>query len=159
MSLSKSVAVQAPSLNLFDIPSTDYSQVEARYVPINSFTTGIHPIDFRIDPQEDFIDISNSYFETELHMKVDNVCNIVDASQVTVCNNSIRSLFKQINLRLNGTLISPQTDTYHHKAFIDTMIHNDRDDGETILKSEDWFNGLTCRDASTTGLTANQVNP
>ena len=50
-------------------------------------------------------------------------------------------------------LISPETDTYHHKAFIDTVIHNDRDDGETILKTEGWFNGLTCRDASAGGLT------
>ena len=53
--------------------------------------------------------------------------------------------------------MSPQTDTYHHKAFIDTVIHNDRDDGETILKPEGWFNGLICCDASTRGLTANQV--
>ena len=111
MSLSKSVAVQTPSLNLFDIPSTDYSQVESRCVPINPFTTRIHPIDFQIDLQEDFIDMSNSYFEDELQLKLDNGGNVVDATQVTVCNNFIHSLFKQINVRLNGTLISPQTDT------------------------------------------------
>ena len=46
----------------------------------------------------------------------------------------------------------------HHKAFIDAVIHNDRDDGETILKPEGWFNGLTCRDASAIGLTVNQLN-
>ena len=67
-------------------------------------------------------------------------------------------MFKQINVRLNGTFISPQRDNYHHKAFIDTVILNDRDDGETILRTEGWFNGLTCRDASATGLTANQLN-
>ena len=38
------------------------------------------------------------------------------------------------------------------------MTHNDRDDGETILKPEGWFNGLTCRDASAIGLTVNQLN-
>ena len=157
MSLTKSVAVQSPSLNLFDVPSTDYSLVESRYVPINPFTTGIHPIDFQIDPQDDFIDTSNSYFEAELQLKLDNAGNIANDTLVTICNNFIHSLFKQINVRLNGTLISPQTDTYHHKAFIDTVIHNDRDDGETILKPEGWFNGLTCRDASGTALTAEQL--
>ena len=85
--------------------------------------------------------------------------DIANDTLVTICNNFIHSLFKQINVRLNGTLISPQTDTYHNKAFIDTVIHNDRDDGETILKPEGWFNGLTCRDASGTALTANQLNP
>ena len=119
---------------------------------------GIHPIDFQIDPQDDFINMSNSYFEAELQFKLDNGANVVDATQVTVCNNLIHSLFKQINVRFNGTLISPQTNTYHRKPFIDAVIHNDRDDGETILKPEGWFNRLTCRDASGTGLTVNQLN-
>ena len=156
--MTKSVAVQSPRLNLFDIPSTDYTLVESRYVPINPFTTGIHPIDFQIDPQDDFIDMSKSYFEGELQLKLDNAGNIANDTLVTICNNFIHSLFKQINVRLNGTLISSQTDTYHHKAYIDAVIHNDRDDGETILKPEGWFNGLTCRDASGTALTANQLN-
>ena len=73
---------------------------------------------------------------------------------VTICNNFIHSLFKQINVHLNSTLISPQIDMYHHKAFIDTVMHNDRDDGETILKPEGWFNGLMCHYASGTALTA-----
>ena len=68
------------------------------------------------------------------------------------------NVLKQINVRLNGTLISPQTDMQHHKAYIDAVIHNDRDDEEPILKPEGWFNGLTCRDASGTALTANQLN-
>ena len=38
------------------------------------------------------------------------------------------------------------------------MIRNDRDDGETILKPEGWFKGLTCRDASGTGLTAEKMD-
>ena len=96
MSLSKSVAVQSPSLNLFDVPSTDYSLVEYRYVPINPFTTGIHPIDFQIDPQDDFIDMSNSYFEGELQLKLDNAGNIANDTLVTICNNFIHSLFKDV---------------------------------------------------------------
>ena len=156
--LTKSVAVQSPSLNLFDIPPTDYSLAESRYIPINPFTTGIHPIDFQIDPQDSFIDMSKSYFEGELQLKLDNAGNIANDTLVTICNNLIHSLFKQINVRFNGTLISPQTDTYHHKAYIDAVIHNDRDDGKTILKPEGWFNGLTCRDASGTALTAHQLD-
>ena len=63
--LTKSAAVQNPGLNLFDVPLTDCSFVASRYVPINPFTTGIYPIDFQIDPQHDFIDLANSYFELE----------------------------------------------------------------------------------------------
>ena len=61
-------------------------------------------------------------------------------------------------MHLNGTLISPQTDTYHHKSFIDTVLNNDQEDGATILKPEGWFNGLTIRDQSENTLTANELN-
>ena len=39
-----------------------------------------------------------------------------------LANNLAHTLFKQINVRLNGTLISPQTDTYHLKAYIETAV-------------------------------------
>ena len=54
-------------------------------------------------------------------------------------------------------MISPQTGTYHHKAFIDTVLNNDRDDGETILKPQGWFNGLPIRDQSDDAKNANQL--
>jgi len=74
-------------------------------------------------------------------------------------NNLAHTLFKQIIVRLNGTLISPQTDTYHHKAFIEQILNNDRADGENLLPSQGWFNSLNVPDEADTALTANQLNP
>ena len=133
---TKSATVQNPSLNIFDVPSTNYILVESCYVPVNPFTTGKHPIDFQIDPQEDFINLAKSYFEVELQFKLDNNGNIANDTLVTISDNLIHS-FKQINVCLNGTLISPQTDKYHHKAFIDTVIHNDRDNDDFKALSAD----------------------
>ena len=59
-------------------------------------------------------------------------------------------------MRLNNTLISPQTDTYAYKAILDTVLNFDRDDGETILKPQGWTNGLN---PPLGPLTANQLNP
>ena len=70
--------------------------------------------------------MSKSYFEGELQLKIDNGGSIDNATQVTVCNKFSHLLFKPINVCLNGTLISPdQTDRYHHKAYINAVIHND----------------------------------
>lgn len=156
---SRSAGVRNPVLDLFQVPPTDLSLVASRHVPINPFTTGINPIDFQIDPQEDFIDLNDSYFEVELQLKLDNNTNMAVGTRVSIVNNLAHSLFKQINVRLNGTLISPQTDTYHQKAFIETVLNNDRDDGDTILKPEGWFNGLNVRDVDEKALTANELNP
>jgi len=80
-------------------------------VRINPFNTGINPVTFQIDPQEDFIDMNESFFEVELAVKTAAGGNIAQATTVGLANNLAHTLFKQINVRLNGTLISPQTDT------------------------------------------------
>jgi len=128
-----------------------------RYVKIAPFNTGINPVDFQIDPQPDFIDLNDSYFEVELILKKDNNTNLVIADRILPVNNLAHSLFKQIIVRLNGTLISPQTDTYHHKAYIEQILNNDRADGENLLPCQGWFNSLNVPDEADTGLTATQV--
>lgn len=123
-------------------------------VLINPFTTGINPVDFQIDPQEDFVDLSSSYFELEweLTKTAAGGSNTAAADRTYLVNNITHSLFKQISVRLNGTLISPQTDTYHYKAYLGTLLNFNRDDGETILKPQAWFNHIDVPDT----LTANQ---
>jgi len=104
-----------------------------RVVRINPFNTGINPVIFQVDPQEDFIDLNESFFEVEWTVKKGDASNLAQADTVGLANNLAHSLFNQISVRLNGTLISPQTDTYHFKAYIETLLNHDRDDGETIL--------------------------
>ena len=106
--------VRNPRLNMFDVPGTDLSMSARRWVKINPFNTGINPVSFQIDPQDDFLDLTDSEFEVELVLKKDTagtVTNLATADVMGVVNNLAHSLFKQINVRLNSTLISPQTDT------------------------------------------------
>ena len=131
-----------------------------RFVRINPFNVGINPVTFQVDPQEDFIDLKESYFEVELAIKKDNATNLAAADVIGLANNLAHTLFKQINVRLNGTLVSPQTDTYHLKAFIETILNHDRDDGTTILTPEGWYNSLDVPDdGEADEYTANRLNP
>ena len=85
---------------------------------------------------------TGSYFEIELQLKKDDNGNVEAAGKLWPVNNLTHSLFKQISVCLNGTLISPQTDTYHYKAFLETLLNYDRDDGETVLKPQEWYNAF-----------------
>ena len=154
---ARSKGVMNPRLNLFSIPPTDLSMASRRYVKIAPFNTGINPVDFQIDPQPDFIDLNDSFIELELVLKKDNNTNLLVADRILPVNNLAHSLFKQIIVRLNGTLISPQTDTYHHKAFIEQILNNDRADGENLLPCQGWFNSLNVPDEADTALTATQL--
>ena len=57
-------------------------------------------------------------------------------------NNIAHTLFKQINFRADGTLLTQQVNMYHLKAFIQTILNYDRNDGETILKPARWRNEI-----------------
>ena len=146
-----------PSVDLFKVPPTDFSIVNRRKVPVHPFTTGITPVDFQIEPNTEYLDLSQSEFELELKLKkADGTALTAEAaSSLFLTNNFAHSLFKQISVRFNNTLISPQTDTYAYKAFMDTLLNFDRDDGETILTPQGWTNGLN---PPLGPLTANQLD-
>ena len=57
-------------------------------------------------------------------------------------NNLAHTLFKQINFRANGTLLTEQVDMYHPKAYLQTLLNYDRDDGGTILQPIGWRNEI-----------------
>ena len=152
--------VRNPYLDMFKVPPTDLSMSSRRFVRINPFNVGINPVTFQVDPQEDLIDLKESYFEVGLSVKKDNGTNLLAADVIGLANNLVHTLFKQINVRLNGTLISPQTDTYHLKAFIEAVLNHDRDDGKTILAPEGWYNSLDVPDdGDADEYTANVLNP
>ena len=139
---ARSAGVRNPRLELFDVPDTDLSMSSRRCVKINPFNTGINPVTFQVDPQEDFLDLNQSFFKVEFTAKKTNNTNLLQADIMGLANNLAHTLFKQINVRLNGTLISPQTDTYHLKAYLETILNHDRDDGDTILTPHGWYNCL-----------------
>ena len=148
-----------PRLDMFKLPPTGLSMASQRLVKINPFNTGISPVTFQIDLREDFIDLNESFFEVELVAKKDDASNLLIGDVMGLVNNLAPSLFKQINVRLNGTLISPQTDTYHYKAFVETVLNHDGDDGETILVPEGWYNSLDVPDDGDPGeYTANMLD-
>ena len=129
-----------PTLRLFQVPPTDISINAYRMVTVQPTTTGINPMEFIIPGLDDFVDLGRSYFTMELRLKKDDNGNLDAAQKLWPVNNLAHSIIKQIDLHLNGTLISPQSDTYHYKAYLETLLNYDREDGKTVLGPQGWFN-------------------
>ena len=75
----------------------------------------------------------------------------------TITNNLGHTLFKQMNLRFNGTLISEQTDTYAYNAFLETLLNYNQDEGETLLAPQGWMNYLNVTEHLTAGGVADDI--
>ena len=82
-----------------------------------------------MDPHEGYVDLSRSFLEIELALKLEN-----GVTELWATKNTAHTLLKQISKGLNGTFISPQTDTYHYKAFLETLFNYNRNEGEVELK-------------------------
>ena len=137
---------------LFTIPSADIAREGYRMVKYSPSATGIRPISFTVQALDDFCDLDRSVLEIELRLSSPSTNGLVadanaasDADNtrfVYVVNNIGHSLFKQMNLRFNGALMSEQTDTYAYKAFIETVLNYNRQEGETLLAAQGWVNQM-----------------
>ena len=146
------------ALHLFKVPPTDNSMEAYRMVTIQPTTTGINPMEFILPTLDSFVDLGRSYFTMELQLKKSDNGNLEASEKLWPVNNLAHSILKQIDLHLNGTLISPQSDTYHYKAYLETLINFDRTDGKTILGPQRWYNQVDSPPEWTTNNTDTTTN-
>lgn len=90
---ARSAGVRNLRLDMFKVPPTDLSMASRRFVKINPFNTGINPVTFQVDPQENFIDLTESYFEVELTVKKNNATNLLAGDLIGLANNLAHTLF------------------------------------------------------------------
>ena len=112
-------------LDLFAVPPTQTSIEEGSWVeyhPISSIAGGA-PIEFDVSSSgEDYMDFANSYLHIRAKLQRANGDDLADDDQVGPVNNFMHSLFSQIDISLNGTLITSSTNTYPYRAYIENLL-------------------------------------
>ena len=149
------------SLHIFSVPSTDYDLQGYRMVPYHKLSSSITPMKFSVQALEDYVDLNRSYFVIDLRLSTSGGNGIVaDANAASDANNTkftyavnnlAHTIFKQINVRFNGTLMTEQTDTYAYSAYLQTLLNYNQDDGETLLARQGWVNFLNVWPTLTSG--------
>ena len=112
-------------LDLFSVPATQTSVESGTYVeyhPISSMTGGA-PIEFDVTASgDDYLDLANSLLCVRAKITRVNDEDLDGADTVGPVNNFFHSLFSQVDVSLNGTLITSSTNTYAYRAYIETLL-------------------------------------
>ena len=140
------------SLNLFDVPNVDYSYEAKRWVPFQPANTGRQPILFTVPASDDYYDLNDAKLEVKVRLNTAGTAGVVategapsDANNtkyVYCVNNFGHSLWSQMNVSLNGVLMTGQNNAYHQKAFFETLLNYTPDEGKTLLAPQGWVNAL-----------------
>ena len=141
------------SLQLFDVPDVDYRYEASREVEFQPALTGIQPITFSIPGSDDYYDPNSLRFKVKVRLtdpaagyaglKANLANSDANNTRNTYCvNNFGHTIFRDITMSMNGVLMTEQSNTYHYRAYLETLLNYSRDEGATKLAPQGWVNQL-----------------
>ena len=129
-------------LDLFDVPPTQIAYDSARmvdYYPVSTIGNG--PIEFFVSgsSNEEYIHPSQTFLLVKCEITKadgtplgkDDICGPV--------NNILDSMFSQIDVYLNDTLITSSVNTYAYRAYLENEVNFGKDAKTSHLTASMWY--------------------
>ena len=111
-------------LDLFSVPPTQTSIESGSWVEYNpiSTITDATPIEFVINGSgADYVDMANTQLLVRAKITRPGGENITPDHHVGPVNLLLHSLFSEVELKINDTLVTSTNNTYPYRAYIETL--------------------------------------
>ena len=118
-------------VDLFRVPPTQQSLERGRwidYAPLSSVENPNSAITFLIAGTDEYVDLSKTILTvTGKITKKDGTSKLDgnDQSNVAPVNNFLHTLFRQVDVYLNGKQVTPAMGTYAYRSYIETLLNYD----------------------------------
>lgn len=111
--------------DLFSVPSTQIVEDKGQWIDYQPVTTlsSQSPIEFSIVGGENYLDLSKTMIFIKLKITKADGSNLTTGEKTAPVNNLLQSLFKQVDLYLNGILVTQSTGTYSFKSMFETLLN------------------------------------
>ena len=131
-------------VDLFSVPPTQLSLEKGRWIdyrPLSSVENPDSAITFLIAGTDEYLDLSKTILVVEGKISDANGDKLSGGGQISVApvNNFLHSLFKQIDVYLNGKQVTPAMGTYAYRSYIETLLNYDVSAKESQLSSGLYF--------------------
>ena len=117
-------------IDLFSVPPTQQSLERGRwidYAPLSSVENPDSAITYLIAGTDEYIDLSKTILTVTGKITAEGGATLTGGNQTSVApvNNFLHSLFKQVDVYLNGKQVTPAMSTYAYRAYIETLLNYD----------------------------------
>ena len=117
-------------IDLFSVPPTQQSLERGRwidYAPLSSVENLDSAITYLIAGTDEYIDLSKTILTVTGKITAEGGATLTGGNQTSVApvNNFLHSLFKQVDVYLNGKQVTPAMGTYAYRAYIETLLNYD----------------------------------
>ena len=149
-------------IDLFSVPPTQQSLERGRwidYAPLSSVENTDSPINFLVTGTDEYIDLSKTTLTVTGKIVKDNESVLDGANQTNVApvNNFLHSLFKQVDVYLNGKQVTPAMGTYPYRAYIETLLNYDASAKESQFSSALYYKDTATHMDETGSLPSSQT--
>lgn len=112
-------------LELFSLPPLQTAIEEGQWVdynPISSINSAA-PIEFVVTGSDDYIDLSKTLIEIKAEIRKLDGTRVADTVKVAPINNTLQSLFSQLDVTLNDVTVSSSNTTYPFRSYIENHLN------------------------------------
>ncbi|CRK88794.1 CLUMA_CG002778, isoform A [Clunio marinus] len=81
------------------------------------------PLEFFISASDDYIDLPHTQIKLKVKIGREDGADIDDSDSVAPCNNFLNSLFDHVSVELNGKTITPPSNYYKYRTYIENLIN------------------------------------
>ena len=139
-------------LDLWWVPHTQTSindRIELEYRPVAALNGESPLIEFLIPASADvLLDLHRTQLEVEMKVKLfqtaaggakqEVVINDDARDKFSPINNMLHSMFQRIDFEMNGKLVTPASQYYPFRAYMETLLNYDKNAMDTHLQSVGW---------------------
>ena len=111
---------------------------ETQYQPTSGLKGGTIRFTFHSD-QNDYVDFLHSYLQFNIKVTDADGSNLEENVEVATVNNTAHSMFSQIDLYLNDTLVTHSSNTAHYRAYLENLLSYGGDAKRSQLTLNGWY--------------------
>ena len=112
---------------------------EAEFETLSPLVENNSVIEFRYENDQCFVELNKTEVEVNFRIKKADGTNLAPEDKVGLINYPIASLFKDVEVKINGKTISDGSSNYAERAIMEVLLTYGRDAEETWLQAGGFF--------------------